>query len=105
MVKLLAISSSPVKKGNNEYLTSHMLETAKHQGCDTQCFNLSEMKIEECLHCISPLGASAVSSRNGEGLFERDVRCGVIEDKAGLKSGEMLIKRAMEVAKALKGEK
>lgn len=214
MVKFLAISSSPVKKGNNEYLTSHMLEAAARQGCHTQCFNLSEMKIEECLHCnscigkqkpgkycvidddaqkifeaaeqsdiillsspvyhmrmnarmaaltdrmrvfifgnlssgkmknkigisaavawkrhggfetthlshmfvfynldmlpvgchhsISPLGASAVSSRNGEGLFERDVRCGVMEDKAGLKSGEMLIKRSMEVAKALKGEK
>ena len=214
MVKFLAISSSPVKKGNNEYLTSHMLEAAERQGCDTQCFNLSEMKIEECLHCnscigkqkpgkycvidddaqkifeaaeqsdiillsspvyhmrmnarmaaltdrmrvfifgnlsggkmknkigisaavawkrhggfetthlshmfvfynldmlpvgchhsISPLGASAVSSRNGEGLFERDIRCGVMEDKAGLKSGEMLVKRAIEVARALKGEK
>lgn len=214
MVKFLAISSSPIKKGNNEYLTSHMLETAKQLGSDTQCFNLSEMKIEECLHCnscigkqkpgkycvidddaqkifeaaeqsdiillsspvyhmrmnarmaaltdrmrvfifgnlssgrmknkigisaavawkrhggvetthlshmfvfynldmlpvgchhsISPLGASAVSSRNGEGLFERDVRCGVMEDKAGLKSGGMLVKRAIEVAKTLKGEK
>ena len=56
MVKFLAISSSPVKKGNNEYLTSHMLETAKHLGCDIQCFNLSEMKIEECLHCNACIG-------------------------------------------------
>ncbi len=54
---------------------------------------------------ISPLGASAVSSRNGEGWFEKEVRLGVLNDKAGLKSGEMLIKRAIEVAKAMKGEK
>ena len=214
MVKFLAICSSPVKNGNNAYLTPHMLETAEQLGCDIQAFNLSEIKIEECLHCnacigkqkpgkycvidddaqeifeaaeksdiillsspvyhmrmnarmaaltdrmrififgnlsggkmknkigisaaaawkrhggfetthlshmfvfynldmlpvgchhsISPLGASAVSSRNGEGLFEREVRCGVMEDKAGLESGEMLVKRAIEVAKAFRGEK
>jgi multimeric flavodoxin WrbA len=214
MVKFLVISSSPIKKGNTEYLTTHMLETAKQQGCDTQGFNLSEMEIKECLHCnaciskqkpgkycvldddaqtifkaaeqsdivllsspvyhmrmnarmaaltdrmrvfifgnlsggkmknkvgisaavawkrhggletthlshmyvfynldmlpvgchhsISPLGASIVSSRYGEGQFEKDIRLGVMEDKAGLKSGEMIVKRAIEVAKALKSEK
>jgi len=214
MLKLIAISSSPVKKGNTEHLTSHMLETAAQNGCSTESFYLSELKIEECLHCnaciskqkegrycvqeddaqkifeaaekadiillsspvyhmrmnarmaaftdrmrvfifgnisggkmknkvgisaavawkrhggfetthlshmfvffnldmmpvgchhsISPLGASAVSSRHGEGQFEREVRLGVLNDKAGLKSGEMLIKRAIEVATAMKGEK
>jgi len=213
MVKFLAISSSPVKKGNGEYLTAHMLKTAKELGCDTQGFNLSEMEIKECLHCnacikkqkpeeycvlnddaqtifkaaeqsdiillsspvyhmrmhvrmatladrmrvfifgklssgkmknkvgisaavawkrhggletthlshmyvfynldmlpvgchhsISPLGASALSSRHGEGQFEKDIRLGVMEDEAGLKSGEMIVKRAIEVVNALKGE-
>ncbi len=214
MIKLVAISSSPVKKGNTENLTSHMVETAKKHGCSSESFYLSEMKIEECLHCnaciskqkkgkycvreddaqiifeavesadivllsspvyhmrmnarmasftdrmrififgnisggkmknkigissavawkrhggfetthlshmfvffnldmlpvgchhsISPLGASAVSSGHGEGQFEREVRLGVLNDKAGLKSGELLIKRAIEVAKSMKGEK
>ena len=214
MLKLIAISSSPVKKGNAEHLTAHMIETAAQKGCMTESFYLSELKIEECLHCnsciskqkegrycvieddaqkifeaaekadiillsspvyhmrmnarmaaftdrmrvfifgnisggklknkigisaavawkrhggfetthlshmfvffnldmlpvgchhsISPLGASAVSSRNGEGWFEKEVHVGVLNDKAGLKSGEMLIKRAIEVAKAMKGEK
>ncbi|MBU1340712.1 MAG: flavodoxin family protein [Proteobacteria bacterium] len=214
MIKLLAISSSPVKNGNGEYLTSHMVQTAEQLGCDAQCFYLSQMKIEECLHCnacigkqkigkycvieddaqkifeavegsdiillsspvyhmrmnarmaaftdrlrvfifgnisgnkmknkvgisaavawkrhggfetthlshmyvfynldmlpvgchhsISPLGASAVSSRHGHGLFEKEVRCGVSEDAEGLKSGEMLVKRAIDVAKALGSKK
>jgi hypothetical protein len=58
-----------------------------------------------CHHSISPLGASAVSSRNSEGKFEKEVSLGVLNDKAGLKSWEMLIKRAIDVFKAMKGEK
>ncbi|MCP4022681.1 MAG: flavodoxin family protein [Desulfobacteraceae bacterium] len=211
MTKLVAISSSPIKKGNLEYLAGHMVEAAKTKGCQTHMFHLSSMKIKECIHCnacvakqksgkycmldddaqaifekleeadiillaspvyhmrmnarmaaltdrlrvfifgnisggklknkigisaavawkrhggfetthlshmyvfynldmlpvgchhsISPLGASAVSIRHGEGLFERDIKKGVIEDTAGLKSGEMLVKRALEVSKMVR---
>ena len=56
-----------------------------------------------CHHSISPLGASVVSSKNGHGIFEKDIKLGILEDKAGLKSGEMIIKRAVEVSKSLKG--
>jgi len=66
-------------------------------------YNLDMLPVG-CHNSISPLGASAVSSKNGHGIFEGDVRCGVMEDKAGLKSGEMLVKRAIEVAKAFKNE-
>ncbi len=211
MIKLTAVSSSPVKKGNNEHLTSHMVKEAQKKGCETRQFNLSKMNIAQCLHCnacigkqkkdkycvldddaqeifeaaeqsdilllsspvyhmrmnagmaaltdrmrvfifgnisggrmknkvgisaavawkrqggfetthlshmyvfynldmlpvgchhsISPLGASAVSSQYGHGVFEKDIRVGVLKDKAGLKSGKMLIERAIEVAKKLK---
>ncbi len=213
MTKLVGISSSPVKKGNTESFVSHMMETARDEGCDTELFCLSKMEIKECVHCnacigkqkngrycmldddaqfifekieqadilllaspvyhmrmnarmasltdrlrvfifgnisggklknkigisaavawkrhggfetthlshmytfynldmlpvgchhsISPLGASAVASRHGEGLFEKDVRLGVLEDSAGLKSGEMLVKRAVELSGILSGK-
>lgn len=54
-----------------------------------------------CHHSISPLGASAMSSRHGEGIFEKDVHHGVLEDKAGLKSGEMLVKRAVVLSRKI----
>ena len=48
--------------------------------------------------CISPLGASAVSSRHGEGVFDPKVRIGINEDQAGIKSGKALLSRALELA-------
>nr|NJM03003.1 hypothetical protein [Desulfobacula sp.] len=51
MIKLVAVSSSPVKNGNSEHLTSHMIEMALQNGCTAECFYLSDMKIGECLHC------------------------------------------------------
>lgn len=47
---------------------------------------------------ISPLGASAVSSRHGEGVFEPDIRIGVNEDQAGVKSAKAHLDRALELA-------
>lgn len=64
-------------------------------------FNLDMLPVG-CHHSISPLGASVVSSRYGEGIFKKDVKLGILEDKAGIKSAEMIIKRAIEVSKALK---
>jgi len=54
-----------------------------------------------CHHSISPLDASAMSSRHGEGVFEKEVRQGILEDKAGLKSGEMLVKRAVALSRKI----
>jgi multimeric flavodoxin WrbA len=50
---------------------------------------------------ISPLGASAVSSRNGEGIFEPKVRFGVNEDQAGIKSAKAQVSRALELVELI----
>ena len=50
---------------------------------------------------ISPLGASAVSSRHGEGVFEPKIRLGVNEDQAGIKSGEAQLSRALELVELI----
>ncbi len=47
---------------------------------------------------VCPMGASAVSSLHGEGAFDADVRIGVKEDTAGIKSGKAMLKRALELA-------
>ncbi len=52
---------------------------------------------------ISPMGASAVSSRHGEGVFEPDVRTGVILDEAGIKSGKAQLSRALELVELIHG--
>ncbi|MDL2330107.1 flavodoxin family protein [Desulfosarcina sp. OttesenSCG-928-A07] len=48
--------------------------------------------------CISPMGASAVSSRHGEAAFDPAVRIGVNEDQAGLQSAKAHLSRALELA-------
>lgn len=53
---------------------------------------------------ISPLGASAVASRNGTGEFDPSVRLGIEEDAAGLDSAEQIMKRAVELVKIIKQE-
>jgi len=50
---------------------------------------------------ISPMGASAVSSRYGEGIFEPEIRLGVNEDQAGIKSGEAQLSRALELVELI----
>jgi len=47
--------------------------------------------------CISPLGASSVSSMHGEGEFDPSIHIGVHEDKAGLNSAKALVDRAVEL--------
>ena len=51
---------------------------------------------------ISPLGASAVASRHGEGAFEPSIRLGVEEDEAGLDSANQIMKRAVELVQLVK---
>ncbi|HCY86911.1 MAG TPA: hypothetical protein DHV36_17405 [Desulfobacteraceae bacterium] len=47
---------------------------------------------------ISPMGASAVSSLHGEGMFDPDVRLGAKDDEAGLSSARAILDRAVELA-------
>lgn len=46
---------------------------------------------------ISPMGASSVSSRHGEGEFDPSVHIGVSEDQAGHDSAKAVIDRALEL--------
>lgn len=50
---------------------------------------------------ISPLGASAVSSRHGQGVFDPEVRLGVTQDQAGLNSAKAMFSRAVELAELI----
>ena len=51
---------------------------------------------------ISPLGASAVASRNGAGVFDKEVRLGIEEDLSGIDSAKQIMNRAVELAKLIK---
>ncbi len=50
---------------------------------------------------ISPMGASAVAIRHGEGKFDPAVRIGILEDQAGLNSGKALLSRALELVELI----
>ena len=47
--------------------------------------------------CISPLGASAVSSMHGEGVFDPSIHVGILQDQAGLDSAQAVFSRALEL--------
>lgn len=51
---------------------------------------------------ISPLGASAVASRNGAGDFDPSVRLGVENDGPGLDSARHIMKRALDLAQRIR---
>lgn len=51
--------------------------------------------------CISPLGASAVSSKHGDSKFDSSVRLGVLDDEAGLASARAHLSRALELAELI----
>jgi multimeric flavodoxin WrbA len=53
-------------------------------------------------HCISPLGASAVASPQGSGVFVKDVRLGIENDPMGLHSASAMMNRALELSTLLK---
>jgi multimeric flavodoxin WrbA len=56
-------------------------------------------------NCISPLGASVVSSPGGTGLFDKKIRLGIEKDSAGLDSGRIIMQRAIELSCLLKNKK
>jgi multimeric flavodoxin WrbA len=65
------------------FLTLEMIPVSAHKG-------------------VSLLGASAVASINGSGDFDSAIRLGVNEDKAGLDSAKIIMRRAMELVKLIK---
>jgi len=91
-------------KLKNKVGVSAAVAWARHGGLETThlshlyFFLTTEMLPVSVHHCISPLGASAVASEGGMGLFEKEVRHGVTRDKAGLHSAAAMMKRAVELA-------
>ncbi|HPJ94452.1 MAG TPA: flavodoxin family protein [Deltaproteobacteria bacterium] len=51
---------------------------------------------------VSPLGASAVSSSGGAGIFEQDIGLGTAHDEPGLKSADAVMERALELARLIR---
>ncbi|MCX7982291.1 MAG: flavodoxin family protein [Syntrophales bacterium] len=209
--KILGIAGSPVKKGNVESYLEQMVETVKDDNFTSEIVRLSEVEINECLHCnfcltkqkpgkycsindgaqsiyekveqadiiilaspvyfmrmsakmaafidrlrvfvfgnlvkgrlknkigvsvavswlrhggvetthlshlyafmtlemipvgvhrgVSPLGASAVASRNGTGFFDESIRWGVKEDVSGREAARYVMARAVELLKMIK---
>ena len=76
----------------------------RHGGMETThlshlCAFMTLDMIPATIHsCISPMGASAVASKHGEGEFDRAIRVGVMEDQAGIKSARALLERAIELS-------
>jgi len=88
----------------NKVGVSAAVAWARHGGLETThlshlyFFLTAEMLPVSVHHCISPLGASAVASPGGTGLFDREIRHGIEKDAAGLHSASAMMKRAVELA-------
>lgn len=88
----------------NKIGVSSAVAWARHGGLETAhlthlyAFLTLEMIPVSVHHCVSPLGASAVSSPEGCGLFDKDIRLGVEHDRAGIHSAAAMMERAVELA-------
>lgn len=51
---------------------------------------------------VSPLGASAYTSIQGSGEFDPALALGIDNDKAGMKSARLIMRRALELAKLIR---
>ena len=50
---------------------------------------------------VSPLGASACASPHGSGDFDPNVKLGIENDKPGLQSARLIMRRALELARKM----
>ena len=99
-----------LKRGvmKNKVGVSAAVAWGRHGGFETthlghiSTFLTLEMIPTSVHHCISPLGASAVASPQGSGMFVKDIRHGIKEDNMGLHSASAHMNRALELAALLK---
>jgi multimeric flavodoxin WrbA len=49
--RVLGISGSPVKKGNTETFLRAMIESVTDRGIESEIVDLSNLKIDDCIHC------------------------------------------------------
>lgn len=92
----------------NKVGVSAAVSWARNAGLETThlshiyAFLTLEMVPVSVHHCISPLGASAVASPMGSGVFDKNIRHGVETDNMGLHSASAMMNRAIELATLLK---
>lgn len=95
-------------KLKNKVGVSAAVSWARNAGLETThlthlyAFLTLEMVPVSVHHCVSPLGASAVASPMGSGIFDKSIRHGVETDNMGLHSGSAMMNRAIELATLLK---
>lgn len=96
------------KKLKNKIGVSAAVSWMRNAGLETThlshiCTFLSMGMIPASVHTgVSPLGASAVSSPNGSGEFDENIRLGINNDESGLSSASILMSRAIELAELVK---
>ena len=94
-------------KLRNKIGISAAVAWGRHGGFETthlshiMAFLTLEMIPTSVHHCISPLGASAVASREGTGLFDKSMRHGIELDEPGLHSGRAMVERALALAEMM----
>ena len=92
----------------NKIGVSAAVSWARHGGVETThlshilAFMTYEMIPVSVHKGISPLGASAVSSKNGSGVFDPSVRLGIEHDEDGSLSAKALMERAVGLARIIK---
>lgn len=91
-------------KLKNKIGVSAAVAWARNAGFETThlthilAFMTLEMLPVSVHHCVSPLGASAVASPGGTGLFDKSIRLGVEHDDLGRHSAQAMMNRAAELA-------
>jgi multimeric flavodoxin WrbA len=50
-MNIIGIIASPRKEGNTAFIVNKILEGAKEQGAETQCFSFSDLDIKPCRGC------------------------------------------------------
>ena len=81
--KILAISGSPVKKGNVDTFLGSIMEMALEKGLETETINLSKKEIKNCVHCNFCLskqkrGKYCSLEDDAQALFEKIERADII---------------------------
>jgi len=93
----------------NKIGVSAAVSWARHGGLETthlthiMAFLALEMIPVSVHEAPSILGASAVSSPHGSGIFDKDVWIGIEKDEVGLRSAGEIMNRALQLAILIKG--
>ncbi|RLE39320.1 flavodoxin family protein [Candidatus Woesearchaeota archaeon] len=72
-MKIVAISGSPTKGGNTEYVVDFALNIAKRRGLDVEKIALSELEIGYCVACYRCIGTNMCKTHEDDMQFVYDV--------------------------------